>query len=107
MPIVSINLIYAVQHLYFIAAAPALFLPLGIIIIHSRILPRLFGYLALGLAATFAGLGLAFMLTLRLPDAVTAFAGVQGLWWLAAAITLVLRSGRIAAMPSEIRGGSI
>jgi hypothetical protein len=105
MPLVSIKLIYAVQHLYFIAAAPALFLPLGIIIIRSRILPRLFGYLAVGLATTFAGLGVAFMLTLRLPDAVTAIAGVQGLWWLAAAIALVLRSGRIATMPSEIRGG--
>jgi hypothetical protein len=101
MPLVSIKLIYAVQHLYFIVAAPALFLPLGIVLISSRILPRLFGYLALALAATFAGLGVAFLLTLRLPDAVTAFAGVQGLWWLAAGITLVARSGRIAKMQSE------
>jgi len=27
--------------------------------------------------------------------AVTAFAGVQALWWLAAAITLIIRSGKI------------
>jgi hypothetical protein len=32
-----------------------------------------------------------FMLTLFLPHCVTAFAGVQALWWLAAAIALILR----------------
>jgi hypothetical protein len=72
-------------------------LPLGIILVSSPILPRVFGYLALLLAAAFAGLGVIFMLRLTLPDAVTAFAGVQALWWLAAAITLIVRSGRIAS----------
>jgi hypothetical protein len=31
------------------------------------------------------------LLTLTLPAGVTAFAGVQALWWLAAALTLVVR----------------
>jgi hypothetical protein len=97
MPSISLKLISAVQHLYFIVAAPALFLPLGIILVSSPILPRVFGCLALLLAAAFAGLGVIFMLRLTLPDAVTAFAGVQALWWLAAAITLIVRSGRIAS----------
>jgi|SRR5579863_6417532 hypothetical protein len=101
MPLVSMKLIYAVQHLYFIVAAPALFLPPGLVLIRSQILPRLFGYLALALAATFAILGITFLLRLRLPDAVTDFAAVQGLWWLAAGIVLVVRSGRIAEMQSE------
>ena len=96
MPFISLQLISAVQHLYFIVAAPSLFLPLGIVLVGSRILPRLFGYLALLLAAAFAGLGVIFLLTLTLPVGVTAFAGVQAFWWLAAAITLVVRSGRIA-----------
>jgi hypothetical protein len=96
MPLVSVRVIYAVQHLYFIVAAPALFLPLGIVLVSSRVLPRLFGYLALVLAATFAALGIAFLLTLMLPAAVTAFAGVQALWWLAAAVTLMLRGGKLA-----------
>jgi hypothetical protein len=95
MPSISLKLISAVQHLYFIVAAPSLFLPLGIVLIRSSILPRLFGYLALALATAFAGLGVTFMLRLVLPDAVTAFGGVQSLWWLAAAITLIVRSGRI------------
>lgn len=92
MPTISLKLISAVQHLYFIIAAPALFLPLGIVLVRSRVLPRLFGQLALVLAAIFAVLGVAFLLRLALPDSVTAFAGVQALWWLAGAVTLIIRS---------------
>jgi hypothetical protein len=95
VPSISLKLISAVQHLYFIVAAPALFLPLGIVLVSSPVLPRLFGYLALLLATAFAALGAIFQLHLALPDAVTAFGGVQALWWLAAAITLIVRSGRI------------
>jgi hypothetical protein len=95
MPSISIRLIYAAQHLYFIIAAPTLFLPLGIVLVSSQILPRLFGYLALLLAACFATLGVVFLLHVTLPGPVTAFAGVQALWWLAAAITLIVRSGKI------------
>jgi hypothetical protein len=96
MPSISLVFISAVQHLYFIAAAPTLFFPLGIVLISSSILPRVFGYLAFLLASAFAALGAIFLLDLSLPGPVTAFAGVQAFWWLAAAITLILRSGRIA-----------
>jgi hypothetical protein len=82
MPFINLKLISAAQHLYFIVAAPALFLPLGIVLISSPILPRLFGYLALLLATAFAALGVIFLLTLTLPGPVTAFGGVQALWWL-------------------------
>jgi hypothetical protein len=95
MPFISLKIISAVQHLYFIVAAPALFLPLGVVLLGSSILPRLFGYLALLLATAFATLGVIFLLTLTLPAGVTAVAGVQALWWLAAALTLIVRSGRI------------
>ncbi len=104
MPFISLKFIAAVQHLYFMVAAPALFLPLGIILVRSRILPKLFGYLAIALAATFAALAGIFLLNLTLPDAVTAFGGIQALWWLAGAITLIIRSGRIS---SESGDGSI
>ena len=96
MPFISLKLISAVQHLFFIVAAPILFLPLGIVLVSSRILPRLLGYLALLLATAFAALGVIFLLTLMLPAGVTAFAGVQAFWWLAAALTLIVRSERIA-----------
>lgn len=103
----SLNFISAVQHLYFIVAAPALFLPLGIILTKSRILPRIFGYLALALAAVFAVLGVVFLLRLTLPDAVTAFAGVQALWWFAAAVALIARSRKTSGVAdvSDFIGG--
>jgi hypothetical protein len=99
MPSISLRLISATQHLYFIVAAPSLFLPLGIVLVRSPILPRLFGYMALLLATAFATLGIVFLLDLTLPGPVTAFAGVQSFWWLAAAITLIVRSGKI---PSSV-----
>ncbi|MDR0359675.1 MAG: hypothetical protein LBJ87_09475 [bacterium] len=87
----GLGLIHAVQHLYFIVAAPALFLPLGVVILGSAVLPRAFGYLALALGIGFAALGAAFLFTLALPALVTASAGIQALWWLAAALTLIVR----------------
>jgi hypothetical protein len=98
---ISLRVIFAVQHLYFIVAAPALFFPLGIVLITSLVLPRVFGYLAIALALAFAGLGIAFLQTLILPPNVTAFAAVQALWWFAAAITLIARSGKVAQIPWE------
>lgn len=98
MPSISLKLISAVQHLYFMVAAPALFLPLGIVLISSRILPRLFGHLALVLAAVFAVLGVVFLLRLALPDTVTGFAAVQALWWFAAAVSLIVCGDEIPSI---------
>jgi len=95
MPYISLVLISAAQHLYFVVAAPSVFLPLGIVLLRSPVLPRLFGYFALALAAIFGALGAAYMLRLTLPGFVLGLAGVQALWWLTAAITLIVRSGRV------------
>lgn len=97
MPRIANTMGYAVQHLYFFVAAPALFAPLGVVLIRSRILPRAFGWLALFLAAAFFTLGVATLDKLVLPAPVTAFAAVQALWWLAAGIALIIRSKAIAA----------
>lgn len=96
MSSISLVVISAVQHLYFIVAAPTLFLPLGLVLLSSPLLPRIFGYLALLLGMTFAILGVTFLTHLTLPGPVTAFAGIQAFWWLAAVLTLVVRSRRIA-----------
>ena len=95
LPFIGLRMIFAVQHLYFVVAAPALFLPLGIVLLNSAILPRFFGYFAVLLAIIFAVLGIIFMLTLALPLWVTAFGGIQALWWLAASIALIARIGRL------------
>ncbi len=89
---ISYELIHAVQHLYFIVAAPALFLPLGIIIISSDVLPRLLGYLAFVLAAAFALAGIGTLFSLTIPAIVQASASIQILWWLATTITLIVRA---------------
>lgn len=99
--LISLDLIHAVQHLYFIVAAPALFLPLGAVILGSPVLPRVFGYLALVLGAAFAILGVVFLDSLTLPAPVLAFAGIQAFWWLAAAITLIVRAGKASTIPAE------
>ena len=100
MALISGELIHAVQHLYFIVAAPALFLPLGVVILGSHVLPRVFGYLALVLGAAFAILGVVSLFTLTLPAAILAFAGLQTLWWLAAAITLIVRTEKTSETAS-------
>lgn len=97
MPAASLALISAVQHLYFMVAAPSLFLPLSVVLLRSSILPRLFAYLALLLGALFAVLGVVYLFTLTLPAGVTALGGVQGLWWLAAAVTLVAQRRKLGA----------
>lgn len=94
MVLISYELISAVQHLYFIVAAPALFLPLGIVILGSGVLPRILGYLALVLGAAFAIAGMVTLLSLKVPVVVQASASIQVLWWLAAAIALIVRSRR-------------
>jgi len=102
MPLISLRVIYAVQHLYFIAGAPALFLPLGIVLLRSQVLPRVYGYLALLLAVGFSALGLVYLMTVTLPAWVTAMGGVQALWWLAASIALILRGRQLAQTNSAL-----
>jgi hypothetical protein len=92
MGLTSLALIYSVQHLYFIVAAPAVWLPLGLLILGSGVLPRILGYLALVLFAVFALAGVFTLLDLIVPPAVQIFGSVQALWWLAAAGTLIIRA---------------
>jgi hypothetical protein len=72
--------------------APALFLPLGTILLSSQARRGIVGYLLLLLAVAFAALGVILLLTLPLRDAVTVLVGVLSIWCLAAAITLVARN---------------
>jgi hypothetical protein len=92
MGAMSLGFISAVQHLYFVIAAPAVFLPLGMVLRGSEVLPKLFGYAAIALAILFFSFGAIYMATLTLPDPVTALGAVQALWWLAAAVALILRT---------------
>jgi hypothetical protein len=93
----SLVLIAAVQHLYFIVAAPTLFIALGSVILGSSLLSRPFGYVAMALGLAFAVIGLATLFTPVLPGPVQAAAGVQTLWWVAAAVALILKRDKTTA----------
>src|SRR6516164_5234123 len=102
----SLALIHSVQHLWFIVAAPALWLPLGLVICGSAVLPRILGYLAIVLAAGYALAGVVTLFDLTVPAAVQIAAGVvPALWWLAAAGTLLIRARQApptAGLPSGV-----
>ena len=101
----SLALIHSVQHLWFIVAAPALWLPLGLVILGSGVLPRNLGYLAIVLAAGYALAGVVTLTDLTVPPAVTISAGIPALWWLAAAGTL-LRRARQASSAAGLPSGA-
>ena len=86
---------------YWLMLAPVLFLPLGTVLLSPRVPRGIFGYLVLPLAVAFAGLGAIFLFALTLPDAVTALAGVPAMWLLAAAITLLARTGKQRGSQSQ------
>jgi hypothetical protein len=87
--LISLELIRSTQHLFSMVAAPIVFLPLSGVILRSRVLPRAFGYAGLALGLLFAAMG---VLVLFWPwqYLVDYLAYIQGGWWLAAAITLLL-----------------
>ena len=86
---------------YWLIFAPALFLPLGTVLLSPQVLRGIFRSLVLLLAVVFAALGVIFLLTLTLPDAVTVLAGVQAIWLLAAAIKLLARNGKQRSSQSQ------
>jgi len=79
---------------YWLMFAPALFLPLGTVLLSSQARRGIVGYLLLLLAVAFAVLGVILLLALLLRDAVTVLAEVLAIWSLAAAITLVARNAK-------------
>ena len=101
----SLALIHSVQRLWFIVAAPALWLPLGLVVLGSAVLPRILGYLALVLAAGYALAGVFTVLDLTVPVAVQFAASVQVLWWLAAAVTFIMRAREVPSSAS-LPGGA-
>jgi len=104
MPGTSLALIHSVQHLWFIVAAPALWLPTGLVILGSGVLPRILGYLAVVLAAGYALAGVVTLFDSTVPPAVQISAGVPTLWYIAAAATL-LRRARQAASTAGLPAG--
>src|SRR5258707_6973302 len=88
----SFDIMTVFTHIYPLAPAPVIFLALGTILLGSRLLPRVFGYLALGLGIAFEIVGLVGLFTTPVLTLVVLV--LQSLWVLAAAITLLVRTGK-------------
>jgi hypothetical protein len=100
---ISNALIKAVQHVFLIA--PALLLPLGAVLLGSRVLPRAFAYMALALGAILQALGLVGLFGVLQP-VIDVLLIVQGIWFLAAALTLLVRPILAPAPASAIRSAA-
>ncbi len=83
--------ILAIHHIFLIA--PALLLPLGIVLLGSNVLPRLYGYLAIALGAALQVLGLMGLFNLLQP-VIDNLLIVQNLWLVTAGIILLFRPKR-------------
>ncbi len=87
----SFDLTGVFVHVFTIAPAPAVFLALGTVLLGARLLPRLFGYLALALGVAFEILGFAGLFSATAVTGVIFLLIGQEIWIVAAAITLVVR----------------
>jgi hypothetical protein len=103
---VSLNLIKAIQHAYVIAPAPANLLALGVLLLTSHLVPKVFGYLALLLGAVLGMLGLIGTF-IPMQGVIDGVLSVQELWFLALAITLIVTVKKVTntvARPEKTSG---
>lgn len=88
----SFDLMTVFTHIYPIAPAPVIFLALGTVLLGSRLLPRVFGSLALALGIAFEIVGLVSLFVV--PWLTLVVLSLQAFWVLAAAITLLVHPGQ-------------
>jgi hypothetical protein len=86
----AVDVISGVQLGYSIVAAPVIFGALGYLLLETEILPRVFGYLALGLGLIFWVCGLITVVT-SIQGFINVLSAVQGLWWLSAGVFIAVR----------------
>lgn len=96
---ISLNLIKAIQHAYVIAPAPTLLIGLGCVLFNSRLLPRIFSYLAIALGVILAILGFVGVFS-PMQQVVDYVLSAQELWFAAAAIMLIIYAGKTSDMTS-------
>lgn len=96
----SFDIMSVFTYVYPIVPAPVIFLALGTILLGSRLLPRVLGYLAFGLGIAFAVVGFIGLFTTPLLTIIVL--SLQALWVLAAAITLLVRSGKVPDSPGNV-----
>lgn len=98
--LISLDLINATHRLLFVVAVPAIFFPLGYIIVRSRVVAPALGYSAMGLACVFVALG-AIDLFIALPVVDDIARSLEVLWWFLAVVALLVRSGKLSARSAQ------
>lgn len=86
----AVDVISGVQLGYSVVAAPVIFGALGYLVLETEILPKAFGYSALGLGLIFWVCGLITVVT-SIQGFINVLSGVQALWWLSAGVFIAVR----------------
>lgn len=100
MALVAYGLFAATEHVFLLV--PPLFLPLGLILLRTAVLPRPFAVLAVVFGVISPILGLAGLFTVTANNngpvgaAINVLVAAEGLWIIAASLTLPLRKPRAA-----------
>ena len=106
--LVAYGLFAATEHVFLLV--PPLFLALGLILLRTAILPRVFALLAVtfGVIAPFLGLAGLFAVTANnngpVGAAINALVAAEALWIIAASLTLALRKPQ-ASLPEDDHAG--
>jgi hypothetical protein len=95
----SFDIMTVFTYIYPMVPAPLIFLALGPILLRSHLLPRIFGYLAVGLGVAFEIAGLAGLFTTSIFTLVVL--SLQALWVLAAAIVWLVSAKTPAAIATN------
>jgi hypothetical protein len=102
--LVAYGLFAATEHVFLLV--PPLFLPLGLILLRTAILPRLFALLAVtfGVIAPFLGVAGLFTVTANnngpVGAAINTLVAAEAIWIIAASLTLPLRRPQAAHVPA-------
>lgn len=103
--LVAYGLFAATEHVFLLA--PPLFLPLGLILLRTPVLPRPFALLAVTFGVIAPILGLAGLFTVTANNngpvgaAINALVAAEGLWIIAASLTLPLRARSASGQPRQ------
>jgi len=95
----SFDLMSAAIRVFPIVPAPAIYLSVGVVLLRTRALPRIFARFALVLGAAFACAGLLGALLPAAAAATAVLSGLQILWIIGAAIALVAPPGGAGGVP--------
>jgi hypothetical protein len=96
--LVTAGLIKAVQHVFLIA--PAVLLPMSVMILRSRLLPTMFGWTGLTVGGGLQGLGLAGLFA-HLQSVVDGVLIVQSAWFVVAGLWLAVTKAAVVAAPLD------